>query len=336
MSYRKDRKTGRRFPATLLLALALVALQADRAPAQEHERDRDEQVEEHEHDDAHEHEGHGDHDVHGIADPAGDHHFGLHFTHPLIAESVSPDTKIRIDHQFLDLPDGDQLNVGVLEGEYAFMRAFSVEAGIPYSYTDAAFGNLEVALKFANFALERSGILLGYGVEFGFPTAAEHEEPELVPVQARLGATLDGSSRVSRVDARPLSSSSGGELGEPEWELAPFLNIGYKRGALELVAWGALGVPFAQDDGEEVSTELGYNLSALYHLSGRWQAVLELDGSGGISGPTVGEDVLNLSPGLRWRVLADAPLVVGTSVGFPLTHEESFGTRWVTSLFWHF
>jgi len=300
-----------------LIALSAITLRADRVTAQEHE---------HEHDEEHQH---------GIADPAGDHHLGLHFTHPLIAESVSPDTKIRIDHQFLDLPDGDQLNIGVLEGEYAFMRAFSIEAGIPYSYTDAAFGNLEVALKFANFALEEYGLVLGYGVEFGFPTAAEHEE-EVSPALATLAATLDGPPKITRVDPRPLNSSSGGELGEPEWELAPFLNIGWKRGALEVVAWGKLGVPFAQDAGDEVATELGYNLSALYHVSPRWQAVLELDGSGGISGPTVGEDVLNLSPGLRWRIFADTPFVIGTSVGFPLTHEESFGTRWVTSVFWHF
>lgn len=311
---------GRRLLAALLIALSAVTLRADRANAQEHE---------HEHDEEHDEE-HG----HDIADPAGDHHLGLHFTHPLIAESVSPDTKIRIDHQFLDLPDGDQLNIGVLEGEYAFMRAFSIEAGIPYSYTDAAFGNLEVSLKFANFALEKYGLLLGYGVEFGFPTA-EHEE-EASPALATFGATLDGPPTVTRVNTHPLSASSGGELGEAEWELAPFLNIGWKHGPLELVAWGKLGVPFAQDAIEEVATELGYNLSAVYHMSSRWQAVLELDGSGGVSGPTVGEDVLNFSPGLRWRVLADAPFVIGTSIGFPLTREESFGTRWVTSLFWHF
>lgn len=302
--------TGRHVLAALLISIAASQLGVRRAAAQEH--------------------------THDIADPAGDHHRGLHFTHPLIAESVSPDTKLRLDHQFLDLPDGDQLNIGVLEGEYAFMRAFSIEAGLPYSYTDAGFGNLEVSLKFANFALEKYGILLGYGVEVGFPTAAKHE-PESVPVLATRAVRVgDGPPAVRRVDARPLRSNSGGELGEPEWELAPFLNIGLKRGALELVAWGALGVPFGQDGGEEVSTDVGYNLSALYHLSPRWQAVLELDGSGGISGPTVGSDVVNISPGLRWQVLRDTPLVLGTSVGFPLTHEEEFGARWVTSLFWHF
>lgn len=230
---------------------------------------------------------------------AGDHtHDGLHFTHPLIAESVTPDTKIRLDHQFLDLPDGEQINVGNLETEYAFLRSFSIEAGLPYSYTDNEIGNLEVALKFANFELEDSGILLGYGIEIGFPTA--------------------------------------GEVGEAEWELAPFLNIGYKRGDLELVAWGIFGIPFSQGEGEEITTEIGYNLAGLYHISPRLDAALELDGAGGISGRTVGEDVLNLSPGLRFRPFANKPLIIGTSVGFPLTTEEQFSTRWTTSLFWHF
>lgn len=225
-------------------------------------------------------------------------HDGLHFSHPLIAESVSPDTKVRLDHQFLDLPDGDQINVGVFEAEYAFFRSFSIETGLPYSYTDGDFGNLEVALKFANFALEDAGILLGYGVEFGFPTA--------------------------------------GGLIEAESEIAPFLNIGLKRGDLEIVAWGILGVPFSQEEGEEIETEIEVNLAALYHISERFDALLEMDGAGGISGDAVGEDVVNLSPGIRFRLGPDGPLVIGSSIGFPLTNQEEFSTRWTTSLFWHF
>ena len=223
---------------------------------------------------------------------------GLHFSHPLIAESVTPDTKLRIDHQFMDLSDGDQINVGNLETEYAFFRSFSIEAGLPYSYTDGEFGNLEVALKFANFALEIAGILLGYGVEFGFPTA--------------------------------------GGLLEAEWEIAPFLNIGVRSGELELVAWGIVGVPFSQEEGEEIETEIEFNLSALYHVSPRFEALLELDGAGGISGDSVGEDVVNLSPGVRFQPLPNGPLVIGSSIGIPLTNEEQFTTRWTTSVFWHF
>jgi hypothetical protein len=260
-------------------------------------------------------------------------HEGLHFTHPLIAESVTPDTKIRLDHQLLDLPDGDKIHVGNLEAEYTFSRSFSIEAGLPYSYTDSDFGNLEVALKFANFEFEDSGVILGYGIEFGFPTAGEVAEEE-EPLPAVRSGSLDGSPLASfRASSQ---SSSGGGIGEAEWEIAPFLNIGLKTGKVELAVWGFVEVPFSQEVDEEVETEIGYNLSALYHVSTRFDALMELDGAGGISGGAVGEDVVNLSPGISFRPKANGPVRIGTSVGIPLTNQEQFSTRWTTSLFWHF
>ncbi|MFQ5530156.1 MAG: hypothetical protein ACE5FP_07365 [Gemmatimonadota bacterium] len=295
----------KRIPGVLVTITMLAGAAAQTAWAQDHE---------------HEDEGHS--------------HDGLHFTHPLIAESVTPDTKLRLDHQFLDLPDGDKIHVGNLEAEYAFFRSFSIEAGLPYSYTGSQAGNLEVALKFANFDFEDSGILLGYGIEFGFPTAGEGEEEEELPVAASRPAVLTGFP--AALLGANSQSSSGGAIGEAEWEIAPFLNIGIMAGNLELVAWGIFGIPFAQEEGEEVETEIEYNISALYHFSPRFEGLLELDGAGGISGHAVGEDVLNLSPGIRVQPFSDSRFVLGTSVGFPLTNEEAFSTRWTTSLFWHF
>ena len=256
------------------------------------------------------------------------HHSGLHFPHPIITDSVSPDTKVRLDHQLTGLEDGDHVNVGAIEAEYAFIPAFSIEVALPYSYTDGVAGNFEAALKFANFALADMGILLGYGLEVGFPTAGEVEEEE------EAGGHLLSVGAWPTRDFVARSSSSGGF--EAEWELSPFLNIGFKSGRLEVVAWGRLGVPFDLPEDEEPEVELGYELAALYHASSRLDALVELDGTGGLSGEAVGEDVLNLSPGLRFQVLADQPLVLGTSVGFPLTSEETFDTRWVVSAFWHF
>lgn len=296
-------------------------------------------------------QGPGDHD-HGH-DGAGGHHAGLHFTHPLIAESVSPDTKIRLDHQFLEFPDGDQENSAVLEAEYAVTRSFSIEAGIPFSYTAGEPGNLEALLKFANFAFEEAGLLLGYGVEFAFPTngtpegeAEEGEQPEAGLRSSRrapAGTPADGrsSSPSSGTALPPIQLSSGGagvggSLGTDEWEVAPFLNVGWKGGPVKLVGWGFFGIPFNQKEQSEVSTEISWKFSGLYHLSSRVQALLELDGSGGISGEAVGEDVVNLSPGVRVRLLPDTPLVLGTSVGVPLASEQPFDVRWKTSVFWHF
>lgn len=284
----------------------------------------------------------------------GGHHEGLHFAHPLIAESVSPDTKVRIDHRFFEFPDGDNENSGVLEAEYAVTRSFSVEAGIPYSYTATEAGNAEILLKFANYAFEEAGVLLGYGIEFGFPTngtagaEAGEDGPRATTLRAGRNVTATGSGAVpasrtvtsSESPPPPRFSGGGGgveaTLGTDEWEVAPFLNAGFKRGPVELVAWGTFGIPFDQAEQSEVSTELSWNFSGLYHVSSRVQALLELDGSGGISGEAVGEDVANLSPGIRVQVLPHTPLVLGTSVGFPLTDEEPFDARWKSSVFLHF
>lgn len=63
---------------------------------------------------------------HGVA-PA--HHPGLHFSHPLISESPSPDTKVRLDYFFQHVDSNDEKadqSTLRLEAEYAFHRTFSV------------------------------------------------------------------------------------------------------------------------------------------------------------------------------------------------------------------
>ncbi|MEJ2184360.1 MAG: hypothetical protein P8Z36_00305 [Gemmatimonadota bacterium] len=102
---------------------------------------------------------------------AQDHHQeeeGLHFSHPLITESITPDTKVRVN--FLDAaPGGGEVEAG---GEYAFRRTFSIEVELPYDLEESAVGNLDVNLKLANYAFEESSVLIGYGAGFGLPTAA--------------------------------------------------------------------------------------------------------------------------------------------------------------------
>lgn len=275
---------------------------------------------------------------HGDGGPHG--HAGLHFSHPLIAESISPDTKIRVDHQFFEFPDGDTENSGVLEAEYAVTPSFSVEAGIPYSYSATAFGNAELKLKFANRAFEDAGLLLGYGVEFGFPT---NGSPEALSPDEPGGDHGHGAVAADRGDFPVRFSGGGGgvggSLGTDEWEVGPFLNVGWKSGPVELTAWSVFGIPFDQESQEEVAAELTWNFSALLHASPRLQPMLELDGSGGISGEAVGEDVVQVSPGLKVRPFPGQPIWLGTSVGFPLAtgvEEDPFDVRWKTSFFWHF
>lgn len=94
----------------------------------------------------------------------------LHFTHPLIAESVTPDTKVRLNyahHRHTDETDWE------LEGEYAFGQAFSIETGAEYDQHAAAFTHVHVTPKVASFRWQERMLLAGYGVTLGVPVAGE-------------------------------------------------------------------------------------------------------------------------------------------------------------------
>lgn len=310
----------------------------------------------------------------GAREAGGHTHEGLHFSHPLLTESVSPDTKVRVDHQYVDFEGGFRENAGFLEGEYAFHRSFSIEVGLPYSYTEGALGNFSANLKFANYAFEGAGLLLGYGVELSAPTAGTpdfqlgegdrhghededhaHEEAAAnagarveegrrdparppVPEPARTSAGHPGDG-TGVPPARFHTGGAGGVhamLGTDEWEVAPYVNLGLRTGDVELVGWAIFGIPFSQADQEEVATQLSYDLSALYHVSSRLQALLELNGSGGLSGSAVGEDVAALSPGLKFRPAAGQPVWIGLAGSLPLWGEDPFEARALASLLWHF
>ena len=125
-----------------------------------------------------------------LADDRGSHKQGLHFAHPLITESPSPDTKIRLDYIFKEIEgehhgEGDEDEEGgeskehtlQLEAEYAFSRNFSIEVGVPYTFVDPDdgesedhFNNIEVGFKFATYIFEEYGLLLGGGLELGIPS----------------------------------------------------------------------------------------------------------------------------------------------------------------------
>lgn len=321
------RPTGAGRAAALALALIL-------GPAAAHGT-----AQEHEHEEAEAH-------THG---EAGAHtHGGLHFAHPLLTESVSPDTKIRMDHQFVDFEGGFTEHAGFLEGEYAFHRSFSIEVGLPYSYTEGAAGNFSANLKFANYAFEGTGLLLGYGVELTAPTAGspdfrlgegDHGHDDDHTHEDDHGHEGDAAGAVAAPPIRLHTGGVGGVhamLGTDEWEVAPYVNLGLRQGALELVGWAIFGIPFAQAEQEEVGSRLSYDVSALYHVSSRLQALLELNGSGGLSGPAVGEDVAALSPGLKFRPAAGRPLWIGVAGSLPLWGEDPFETRALASLLWHF
>lgn len=260
-----------------------------------------------------------------------DHRHGMpHFSHPLVAESVTPDTKVRLDTHFADGTGGSTLAL-VFEAEYAFAPAFSIEVGTtPYTHASPAasppiafaetmpagvraslasspagtaekgFSDLDVAFKFANFAFAEHGVLLGYGAELGLPLRTEGE-----PVHA-----------ITRIE--------------------PFLNIGYQRAGWELEGFVRFGIPTAAEDGAPGNADLATNASVLRHLGDRLQALLELDTGSPLGG---GEDpwVAHLTPGLKVQPLpGNEHLIIGGGVRLPVSGTKLFDEQGIVSIFWHF
>ena len=100
----------------------------------------------------------------------------LHFTHPIFTESVSPDSKVRLDFA-REWEEEGTANEIELEGEISLQHDLSIELGAPFVFLNpdvgssvSGLGNLEVAFKFANLTFVERGLLLGYGLAFGLPT----------------------------------------------------------------------------------------------------------------------------------------------------------------------
>lgn len=234
----------------------------------------------------------------------------LHFAHPLITESPSPDNKVRIDYVHSNRigEEGEQhtLQVG---GEYAYSPSLSIEAALPYTYLDPegsgseqALDSAEVALKCANFTFADRGLLLGGGLELGLPTGD---------------------------DSKGIGSNN-------VLEVEPFLDFGYKRGRLQTVGVLAVGFP-TNADTDEADREYAWNLSFLYHVTPWVQALLEFDGERIEGGEEGGFDTANVVPGVKVRPIAGSTLTLGAAVRLPLgVNEREFHAMPLASVFYHF
>ncbi len=125
-----------------------------------------------------------------------------------------------------------------------------------------SFSELDLDLKFANFAFAEHGLLLGYGAGLAVPLRTEGEP------------------------ARALTS------------VEPFLNLGYKKAAWEVETFARFGIPTSGSDGVPANAELGTNLSVLRHFGERLQALLEMDTTSPLGG---GDDpvLADLTPGVK-------------------------------------
>ncbi|MBW2288574.1 MAG: hypothetical protein JRG90_12205 [Deltaproteobacteria bacterium] len=242
------------------------------------------------------------------------HQEQLHFAHPLVVESPSPDTKIRL-HYFFDNDAGedkDQVHTLHLEAEFAFARWVSLEVDTPYTFISPEeggsrhnVGDVEVALKFACFAFAESGLLLGAGIEFGIPTGNDDKGI--------------GSSHTAVVE--------------------PFLDAGFKVRDLETVAFLAFGVPFntkGGDEAHEADWEVEWELAFLYHVMPWLEATVEFEGEHVVGGEEDGVTVFNMTPGIKVTPFEQHAFKIGAGVSFPLTHDNEYNVRGVFSLFYHF
>lgn len=250
-----------------------------------------------------------DHDDH---DHDHDHHHGkLHFSHPLIVESPSPDTKVRFDYFYSrrEDEDGERFSdhEGRIEAEYAFRPEFSIEVNVPYNFRRRrgmpAIGhadNMEVSLKFANFHFAEQGWLPTYGLSFDLPTGSD----------TGVGTT----------------NAVG---------IAPFAGVGYMHKRVQVIGIAEMNFPANRPAGDvEHGRELEYGVAAIYQLHRNVQGLLEFDGSHAFTGAEAGQNILNVSPGIKF--LKGEHWQMGVSIGAPVTKAKEFKLRSVFSVFYHF
>lgn len=242
-----------------------------------------------------------------------DHPSPLHFSHPIFTESPSPDTKLRLDYLFVkagghDTEESLRDHTFQVEGEYAFNPSVSVEVKLPFTRrssqgtTVSSTGSGEIALKLASFAAGEQGFLLGGGVELGLPTGSE-----------RKGI---GSDRL--------------------YQLEPFVDLGYQRGAFEFVTFLSYGTILNRDDADPREDEVELASSALYRISPRFETLLEMGVSRVVSGDESGEQAISVGPSLKYRVQRAEQLVFGIGARFPITEHREFERAFIVSALYHF
>jgi hypothetical protein len=237
-------------------------------------------------------------------------HDHLHFSHPLVTESPSPDTKVRLDYIYA-LTSGTgsvRENIIRIEGEYAFTHAVSLALVAPFisrseTTTErvSGVGNVELSLKAASLARGEHGLLLGGGLSVALPTGS---------------------------DARGIGSSH-------IVELEPFVDVGYKQEALELVGFAMFSSTFHRRSGEDAEQNLTFDFSALYQIKSRLEGLIELTTARALLGPESGSQQTFVAPGFKVYPFTNRKLMFGASVALG-TGIVSDAHIWLLSGFYHF
>ncbi|HEV2018348.1 MAG TPA: hypothetical protein VGQ98_08620 [Gemmatimonadaceae bacterium] len=234
----------------------------------------------------------------------------LHFSHPLVTESPSPDTKFRLDYIRARTSDPIEIseNTFRLEGEYSFNHGVSLAIVTPFISRTApaaerarGLGNIELSLKAASLAFGERGLLLGGGLSAALPTGSD--------------AKGIGSAHIV--------------------ELEPFLDAGYKRDAFELVGFAILSSTLHRRASEEAERNLTFNFSTLYKIQSRFEGMIEVTTKRALIGPESGSQQTFIAPGFKVYPLTNRNLMFGASVelGTGVVHDTH---ALLLSAFYHF
>ena len=258
--------------------------------------------------DGHDH-GHRHH-PHGTTHDGGYPHVHTEpfLSHPIVTESPIPETALKLGYTYAHL-DGEEKGhehtpfVGV---EYAFSRNLGLEVNAPYTFLDLEdggsadhLGNIEVALKYANYTFADRDLLLAAAVAVELPTGD---------------------------DDRGIGDDRG-------FVVEPTVSVGWRRDRFEFI--GTLGVGVPVNQGDEVDLEGLYAFSFLYHLADNVAAIVELHGESILAGEEE-EETLYASPGVVLYPFPDADLHVGLGVSVPVSGDREFDFATNLLLIMHF
>ena len=238
----------------------------------------------------------------------------LEFSHPLYSNTPQPERVLRFYYDYFNEPShgeepGADRHTWTVGAEYAFIRSFSLELLVPWTYLDpdehartSRLDDIELVGKYASYAFEDQGLLFGGGLALDLPTGDEDKGI--------------GSSHT--------------------WVIEPFLDFGYRANRFELVGFANFGFPVNEHDEDEADLELSWNLSFLYRITDRFQYLVEFDGQHDFGGEEDDFNVVNISPGIKYQVLKNRKLYLGASVRLPLTQDKEFYVSPRFSVFYHF
>lgn len=245
----------------------------------------------------------------------GEH--GFHFTKPLV--TIYPNVATEIEAKYLYLKKSfveevhhedvdESIHEIELELAYAITDWIGVEMKLPFetfseteaghTETESSFSNLVIGTKLqSNAFVEKHKVLIAGGIGVEFPTG-----------------------------------NSDKHIGSSEtYSLEPFYSIGWKPAdMLQLITSGKFGLPLNTDD----ESEFAFAIAAVILFSDDLRALIELDGEVVLDGHESGETILNLTPGVRYRL--PFGLDLGLGVGFPITSGEELEVRVISSLLYEF